>query len=277
MNQQLFDQRLGTPPPSTIDLDDIIARQRRRSVWRRTAAIGSSAFASVAAVTIAVSLAAGPGPGRSPSPLVAEASSVASSASSSAAAVAVRVDTAGQRQQTLDALQAALESGLASTAPGVTWVYMPDVPGEQPGPDGHPQMHASASPPVSFSARSGLAYGSARGGFYVRLAEPDCAANQTGVRACTPLVECDAAKAECAKTQTASGLQLTTWTERPVSGGQHYVFYGAEVVTRSGYALHVLAVNYFGGDQASVSAPVPVLTKAQLAALTTNVADQIGG
>ncbi|MCP2326943.1 hypothetical protein HDA40_005450 [Hamadaea flava] len=273
MNQQLFDQRLGTPPPSTIDLDDIIAQQRRRSVLRRTAALGSAAFASIVAITIAVSLAAGPGPGRSPSPLAAEVS-----ASSSAAGFVLRVATAEQRQQSLDALQAALESALASTAPGVTWVYMPDVPGEQPGPDGHPQMHASASPPVSLSARSGLANGSVRGGFFFRLARPDCdTVGQPGVRACTPLIECDKSKAECEQTQTASRLRLTTWTERPVHGGQHYVFYGAEVVTRSGYALHVLAVNYFGGDQVPVSAATPVLTKEQLAALATNVADQIGG
>jgi len=269
MNQQFFDERLGVPPVSTIDLDDIIVRQRRRSVRRRTAAIGSAALASVAAVAVAISLAAGPGPGRSPAPLMAGASA------SSTGTFAIRVDTPEQRQQTLDQLQAALENALSSVAPGVNWVYMPDVPGEQPGPDGHPQMHVSASPPVGFSARSGLATQGVKGGFFLRLAKPGCVDKGTGVSVCNPLTECDKSKVDCNQTQTAGGLRLTTWTERTTQGGQHYVFYGAEVVTRTGHALNVQAVNYFGGDAFPVSAPAPVLTPSQVAALVTDVAAKI--
>ncbi len=31
--QDLFDEAIGTPPPPTVDVDKVIARQRRRTRW----------------------------------------------------------------------------------------------------------------------------------------------------------------------------------------------------------------------------------------------------
>jgi hypothetical protein len=49
-HQSLFDAAIGTPPPSTLDLDRFIARQRRSHAWRRAAAVGGGVGVAAAVV-----------------------------------------------------------------------------------------------------------------------------------------------------------------------------------------------------------------------------------
>lgn len=64
MNKQQFDDAIGAAPPSTVDVDAIVARQRRAAQVRRVAAPGV-ATAGVVAVTfgIAIALPSGSGGG----------------------------------------------------------------------------------------------------------------------------------------------------------------------------------------------------------------------
>jgi len=50
-NQDLLDGEMGTPPPSTVDIDRVIVRQRRRVVLRQ-----AGLFGSVGAMTLAIGL-----------------------------------------------------------------------------------------------------------------------------------------------------------------------------------------------------------------------------
>jgi hypothetical protein len=47
MTQQLFEDMIGSPPPSTVDVEAIIATQRRQRRWRTAAAGGAVAAAIV--------------------------------------------------------------------------------------------------------------------------------------------------------------------------------------------------------------------------------------
>src|SRR5215217_664028 len=57
MDRQLFDDAIGSPPPSTVDVEAVIARQRRAALVRRVGGPGLVAAAAVAAVTFGVALA----------------------------------------------------------------------------------------------------------------------------------------------------------------------------------------------------------------------------
>ena len=64
-----FDQAIGPTPPSTVDVDRVIARERRRS-WLRASPVAMAAAAIVAISAGAVTL-SGPGeaPATAPPPL----------------------------------------------------------------------------------------------------------------------------------------------------------------------------------------------------------------
>jgi hypothetical protein len=49
MYQQLFDEAIGDPPPSTVDIDRVIDRQRRGMNRRRLGAVGGSAAVALLA------------------------------------------------------------------------------------------------------------------------------------------------------------------------------------------------------------------------------------
>jgi hypothetical protein len=58
MTQQIFEDMIGTAPPSTVDVEAVIRRERRVIRWRRTAGAGT-AGALVLALTIGVAAAIG--------------------------------------------------------------------------------------------------------------------------------------------------------------------------------------------------------------------------
>src|SRR5512138_2655107 len=51
-DQELLDGQMGTPPPSTIDVDTVIRRQRRRVRYQRSGLVVSVAAMSVAIAAI---------------------------------------------------------------------------------------------------------------------------------------------------------------------------------------------------------------------------------
>ncbi|WP_405114805.1 hypothetical protein OG559_10795 [Micromonospora sp. NBC_01405] len=71
--RQLFDEALGAPPPSSVDIDDLLTRERRRGRLRR-----GGMYASVAtgllALTLGAGVATGIGPASDPGPMTAASS-----------------------------------------------------------------------------------------------------------------------------------------------------------------------------------------------------------
>ncbi|NUR73810.1 MAG: hypothetical protein HOU81_23600 [Hamadaea sp.] len=276
MNQEFFDERMATPPPSTIDIDRIVAHRRRRALVRRSAATGSAALASVAAIAVAFALA-----GSARSQPIRPPTAAASSTTATPGSFAIRTGTEADRQATLDSLQTALEYAMATNASGVAWVFMPDLAAETPGPDGHPEMHASAYPQAGFSARSGLAADGERAGFNLRLSAPGCATvkEHPGAAVCNSVYDCahlDSAST-CHQTTTVTGLPLTTWTSRDQSGARTLITYGAQVLVRGGYILKVYATNQWGGDADAISTTEPILTPAQVAAISVQIGELVTG
>jgi hypothetical protein len=233
----LLDDLVGTPPPSTVDVDRIIARERRARRWRWAASGGSAAAAVVLAI-VAGQLAGGSRPVAPPAPAL---------------------PAAAPAPLTPARLGAILEAATAKYAPDAKWIYMPDVPGEKPTPDGHPVM-SGTSDPVTFGGRSGITANGRKGGFYLRL----------GPRV-APAGYCDQILGECEPVTTPGGLPAAHWVDRP---DDKYVFYGMDVALPD-WTLTIQAVNYFGGDASPASAPVPPLTSAQVDAITGEVADRI--
>jgi hypothetical protein len=258
MNQEMLDRMIGQPPRSTVDLDRIITRQRRRVRLGRVAAGGSAAVAVVAVIAFGMNV-AGHNTVPPPQPLA----SVPPSVVPSATGIQLRED-----QATLDQLQTALEKATKRYAPGVAWIYMPDVPGEKPLPDGHPKMWMNRDP-LTFEGRSGVVAGGKKGGFYLSVRPTGTQPDGT----IFPGQECDRLLASCETASTSTGLPMTHWVDKP---SKKYVFYGTRITVAGGrWSVTLQAVNYFGGDGSAVSTKTPVLTLNQLDAITANIADQI--
>ncbi|WBB69164.1 hypothetical protein [Micromonospora sp. WMMD812] len=286
MNQQIFDEHIGTAPPSTVDVDRIIQRQRRRSLVRRMAGGGSAFAATGLAIAVGIALSGGAQPEPGP-PVTAPAvsASAGASASPSAPTSGLRLDTSDPKaiQQTLDQLRVALETAVAGAAPDVRWIYMPDVPGEKRLPDGHPAMYAERDP-VGLAARSGVARQGKKAGLYMWVRPDTCSSpgsagpdSDSGPRVCSLVFGCDPMKpSTCQASTTPEGLEVVETTETsPAKNGKQYRFYQVQVKLPQGYYLRLLAVNYFGGDGSGVTSDTPLLTKAELRTAATAIAAQV--
>jgi hypothetical protein len=106
--RDILDEAIGAPPPSTVDVDRVVAAGRRRTRLRRLAMV-SPAVPAVAAVALAVTALGGsPTAPTSPTPLQPGAAS---------GAAPVYDETP---EQTRQRLAAALTDGLSTALPGVT-------------------------------------------------------------------------------------------------------------------------------------------------------------
>jgi len=269
MNQQIFDQLIGAPPPSTVDVGAIIVRQRRRQRWRRLAAGGSAAAGVAVAVILGTGLAGGQRQQNGPPPATASPS-VTAAPSPSATVFPLETGTPAGRERTKDRLQAAVESALTEHAPGAKWIYMVDVPGEKRTPDGHITMWTTENP-VYFEGRSGITARGRKGGFYLSVRPVACGVEGS----CSPVFTCEDIASGCTEGRTPEGLEVVRWVEKP-SG--KYVFYHVQILLRGGtHMLTLQAVNYFGGDAGPISAAAPPLTRTQLERMAAGVAERIAG
>ena len=124
--RQTWDQAIGATPPSTIDVDGVVATARRRSVRRRWAVGGAAGGTAVAAIGVVAALmlnSTGPLPSTSK---VAVGDSPSAAPSSGTAPV-----RAGEtRDQSEQRIVAALTDGLTTALPGV---QLTDGPTAKPG------------------------------------------------------------------------------------------------------------------------------------------------
>jgi hypothetical protein len=121
-----LDQAIGSTPPSTIDVDGVVATARRRSVRRRWAVAGAAGGTALAAVGVVAALmlsSAGPLPSTSR----VEAGDSSSATQGSGAAPVRAGETRDQAEQRI---VAALTDGLTAALPGVR---LSDGPTGAPG------------------------------------------------------------------------------------------------------------------------------------------------
>ncbi|MFC6020820.1 hypothetical protein ACFP2T_32205 [Plantactinospora solaniradicis] len=123
MNQQLFDQVVGTPPPSTVDVVAIVRREKRRSAVRRIGTTMAAVLGLAASAGILVTAQDGPA-GVAPPPVAVDNrfQLVASDRESA--------------QLTAKRLAEALDEALRSAAPGARWIRSNIF--EDAAPDGQP-------------------------------------------------------------------------------------------------------------------------------------------
>ncbi|WP_433832203.1 hypothetical protein ACQP2E_15525 [Actinoplanes sp. CA-015351] len=262
MNQDMLDQLIGAAPPSTVDVGAVIVRTRRRQRLRRIGASSAAAVAVVVAVLAGVSLTASP---QQPAPPVAAAPSPSPAAPSPSAA------TKTPEKITLARVRQAWETATAEHATGLNWIYMPDVPGEKRTPDGQPAMWDEGED--AFAGRSGITRDGmdGKGGFYLWLRPIGCGQNQS----CSELYDCDGGASDCTTTRTKSGLDLVRYVDEP---GKGWVFYGVDIRMPGGKQhLSMTVVNYFGGDGSAPVTAVPLVTRGELEAIATAIADELAG
>jgi hypothetical protein len=125
-----FDEAIGLVPPSTIDLDRLIARRRRRAAFRRAGAAGATGGVAAVALGAVIAFggapggrlgAAGPGPATSPSPPVPAGPSSAAARGPSSAGARPSSEPAtppAQARQTEDRLSQAVTDSVREHAPG---------------------------------------------------------------------------------------------------------------------------------------------------------------
>lgn len=263
MTQEILDRLIGAAPPSTVDLDAVIARSRRKQRVRRAAVSGSAGVAVVAAVLAGLTLGGGTPTPRTaaavPSPVPSASPSETRAATSPMYPLySLRNESRAGQAESLRHLRERLELALKGQAPTAKWIYMPDVPGEKRTPDGHPVMSLGKDP-ITYEARSGITLDGVKGGLYVSI-------RPVG----SPSHDCDDIGPKCTTTVLNNGRKVVEYVDEP---GQGWVFYGAEVVlSGEKHSLRMLAVNYFGGDGSPAVAPAPVLTQEQLRIMTLSVA-----
>jgi hypothetical protein len=283
MTREMIDRLLDPAPQSTIDVDRIIAHERRR----RWLGAGSAA-GGVLAVVAATLVVAGAIGGVAPVSVAESTGSASPSVSTVDTATPTRLDIADP-DATLERLRVALNDAMATVAPDASWRFMP-VGGLPSGPDA-PEMHVRTqtvsirdsngnpvdfdgnpvNPPAQspgFSATAGISRGGKLAGFYLGLG-PIC----RGV-SCPPR-QCDPPHVTCVESTTSGGLALTTITERWDGG---YLFFRVLVQLPAGdYSLGLEAVNYFGGDASPVSAPEPLLSQQELATMAVAIVEELVG
>jgi hypothetical protein len=123
MGTQLFDEVVGGLPPSTVDVNDIVRSERRRSPVRVTGIASAVVALSVAA---GLGLTMGGGPGASSPPAGTRAATGdqggSGTASASGTPFALVADNPETAAATAKRLQFALDAAVSKAAPGTKWL-----------------------------------------------------------------------------------------------------------------------------------------------------------
>jgi hypothetical protein len=127
INQELLDEQMGTPPPSTVDIDAVIVRQRRRVRYRHTG-LTLSAGAVTVAVALVLTMVPRAGTAR---PLTAGAPPV-KPASTPAASPGGGKAATSPRDREAARLSGVLQQVMASTLPSST--FLPYSRSDEPTP-----------------------------------------------------------------------------------------------------------------------------------------------
>jgi hypothetical protein len=254
--QQLLDDAVGTPPPSTVDIDAVMSRQRRRGRFLRAGAAGS---ATAAALTVAVVYAVLPVPADR-EPTVQEPSAQGPPAKSAPPA------PTGEVTRLSRALRQALEKALPAAQ------FFPNRPPDEEQVD----ALVFAEDGDAYKATAELRDAAGTGSIYVAIGGESALAYY-GKDACDGLgpkpqdVDVMDCKVRTAKDGTLT-LLLTTKMKKVT---RHVV----EILRKNGKAIKVEVDNMSRKDEGAYVArrPQPFLTRNRALTLAQNPAFRLPG
>jgi len=272
MGTQLFDQLIGDVPPSSVDVAAIVRREKRRSTTRWFT--GAATAVVALSVTTAIGLSMTSSTGTSSPPSAAGGSSPAGTTTPDTrfALVAYSEESAAASAKRLGA---ALDAAFRKEAPGATWIFDPEVPG-QTGPDGQPPKlsykvvdGASKKSQELFSGGSGVLNEGRKGSLHLGvnaidgLGEDGTPQRKAGT--------CPPSGIEC-KAGTAPNGAPTIVLSKAFDEGRVYT---AEVALPDGRALRITVNNTFGAGGDGAARQATPLTSAQALAIAVEVASHI--
>ncbi len=273
MGTQLFDQLIGDVPPSTVDVAGIVRREKRRSAARRVT--GVAAAVVTLSVTTAIGLSMTTSTGASSPPLAGGAAATgAVTPDTRFALVSLTEESAAVSAKRLGA---ALDAAFRKEAPGATWIFDPELPGET-GPAGRPPKlsyhvvdRSGKKSEELFSGSSGVLNEGRKGRLHLGVNATEGlgedGAPQRDAGTCPP-----AGSQEC-KQGTAPHGAKTIFLTRTFDDGVRVST--AEVALPDGRALRVTHSNSFGADGSGAAQRTAPLTDAQLMAIVVEVAGHI--
>lgn len=297
MTRQLFDDLIGTPPPSRVDVAGIVRREKRKMAARR---LGGT-LAAVTALAVAGGFLLSPGAG-----VPSTSTPVAEATTPQDLRFRLVTDTKESSEATASRLGQELDKALKETAPGAQWIFEPDIVGET-GPDGVPpeiyfKQHTYGKKLVSFVGESGVLVDGRKGSLrmmispnkdngnpapnnpggvptrprqHVPTAPPPVVNDRDGEKPATIPSEppCD----RCVEITGPNGEKVTKidLTYKPASGGVPVETYLVRVDLADGRELEIEVTNSFGADGAPHPKLASPLTMEQVITMATTIAGKI--
>jgi len=259
MKAQL-DEEMGTPPPSLIDVGELVSRGRRQVRLRRFAAVGGGAGLSVVALGAAVAVALNAsGPAGAPAGF--GASPPASGSGSASASASATPAPSGSAPPVTEA-PAAAEQRLTNVVQALVQQYAPGAVASKDGSGREPlkvrtgaAFHSSAM----YDTSADLTVGGGKGLFYIGIGDDQgmitSCEGYGGARACT-------------RTTGPAGENIVRITE-PTEDGKNKAYLVYIVRTdRTGIFLTADDGNDFGNRPGTRAEPV--FTHDQLVAMGTD-------
>jgi hypothetical protein len=240
-NMEILDAEMGAPPPSTVDVAEVIARQQRLTRYRRFGAAMSTGVAVLAAAlavpVLSQTTAAGPGPHQP--------------------AAVVTATPAHTRQAEADRLTAELQRLMAAALPGAQFLPNPYLAATGPLVFADQGSYFQATAIIKTSAGQGTVT--------VSVGKEDSQFRET--RTCsTDPAPLDVTHLKCNVQPVPGGGQVQVLSD--TIGTKNYQHISANVIRPDGNAVWVHIANGVDDGHDYVGRqPTPALTKAQTVAL----------
>lgn len=253
MGAQLFDEVIGDLPPSGVDIEGIVRREKRRRAARRATGLATAVVALSVTGALGLTMASGTGASSPP------AAGPSASTSVPDTRFALVADSAESAAGTAKRLSEALDVALQKAAPGAEWIFEPGVAGET-GPDGQvPKLayKVRKNGQEMFAGDSGVQKDGRRGSLYLGIFPAGT-------------LDCPPKGPQCVAGTTPGGAKTTLVT---VDGD--VVVYHANVELPDKRVLTIIHSNDFGPDGAGAAQPDTPLTSEQTMAIAIDVASHI--
>ena len=270
MGTQLFDEVVGELPMSTVDVDGIVQKEKRRGATRRVAGLAAAVVALSVTTTLGLTMTGGTGASSPPS-----AAGGASGATSAApdTRFALVADSKESAAATAKRLSEALDAAFKKEAPGAKWIFEPGVAGET-GPNTPPQLsYKTVQRPKSvdlFAGGSGVLNNGNKGYLFLQIGPTDLKSEDGKVLRFS--MECSPKVPKCVRGTAPNGAETRLST---IDYGDGMLSYYATVTLPDQRALTIYAGNEFGPDGSPAAQREMPLTDDQTLAMAIDVASQV--
>jgi len=271
MGTQLFDEVVGELPTSTVDVDGIVRREKRRGATRRVAGLATAVVAL--SVTTALGLTMTGGTGASSPPSAAGGASGGATSAAPDTRFALVADSKESAAATAKRLSYALDAAFRKEAPGAKWIFEPGVPGET-GPSSPPKLsYKTLQKPRSvdiFAGDSGVLNKGNKGSLFLQTS-PTVIKDEKG-EVHRYSMECSPKAPKCVEGTAPNGAKTRLST---FDYGDGIFSYNADVILPDERVLAIQSSNDFGPDGSPAAQRAMPLTGDQVLAIAIDVASQI--